>query len=88
MVFVVCFSVVMATLHILVLLARVVASLAVVLMLCWLIRSHLVGPFYRKLHAESKGNKEILVLGTTAFVFLMLTVRSTHFTLLLFFVQK
>lgn len=67
-------SVVMATLHILVLLARVVASLAVVLMLCWLIRSHLVGPFYRKLHAESKGNKEILVLGTTAFVFLMLTV--------------
>ncbi|XP_057188687.1 transmembrane and coiled-coil domain-containing protein 3 isoform X2 [Triplophysa rosa] len=67
-------SVVMATLHVLFLLARVVASLAVVLMLCWLIKSHLVGPFYRKLHAESKGNKEILVLGTTAFVFLMLTV--------------
>lgn len=88
MVFVVCLSVVMATLHILVLLARVVASLAVVLMLCWLIRSHLVGPFYRKLHAESKGNKEILVLGTTAFVFLMLTVRSTQLTLLLFFVWK
>ncbi|XP_056595067.1 transmembrane and coiled-coil domain-containing protein 3 [Triplophysa dalaica] len=67
-------SVVMATLHVLVLLARVVASLAVVLMLCWLIRSYLIGPFYRKLHAESKGNKEILVLGTTAFVFLMLTI--------------
>ncbi|KAA0722656.1 Transmembrane and coiled-coil domain-containing protein 3 [Triplophysa tibetana] len=67
-------SVLMATLHVLVLLARVVASLAVVLMLCWLIRSYLIGPFYRKLHAESKGNKEILVLGTTAFVFLMLTI--------------
>uniref|UniRef100_A0A4W4FP46 Cation/H+ exchanger transmembrane domain-containing protein n=1 Tax=Electrophorus electricus TaxID=8005 RepID=A0A4W4FP46_ELEEL len=49
-------------------------SLAVVLLLCWLLRAHLIGPFYRKLHAESKGNKEILVLGTTAFVFLMLTV--------------
>uniref|UniRef100_A0A671KHA7 Cation/H+ exchanger transmembrane domain-containing protein n=1 Tax=Sinocyclocheilus anshuiensis TaxID=1608454 RepID=A0A671KHA7_9TELE len=45
-----------------------------VLLMCWLLRSHLVGPFYRKLHIESKGNKEILVLGTSAFVFLMLTV--------------
>ncbi|XP_071015498.1 transmembrane and coiled-coil domain-containing protein 3-like isoform X2 [Oncorhynchus clarkii lewisi] len=32
------------------------------------------GHLDRKLHAESKGNKEILVLGTAAFVFLMLTV--------------
>uniref|UniRef100_A0AAR2LX46 Cation/H+ exchanger transmembrane domain-containing protein n=1 Tax=Pygocentrus nattereri TaxID=42514 RepID=A0AAR2LX46_PYGNA len=58
----------------LVLLAQVLVSFAVVLLLCWLLRSHLIGPFYRKLHTESKGNKEILVLGTTAFVFLMLTV--------------
>ncbi|XP_053470976.1 transmembrane and coiled-coil domain-containing protein 3 isoform X2 [Ictalurus furcatus] len=61
-------------LRVLVLLAQVLVSLAVVLLICWLLRSHLIGPFYRKLHAESKGNKEILVLGTAAFVFLMLTV--------------
>ncbi|XP_050965562.1 transmembrane and coiled-coil domain-containing protein 3 isoform X4 [Labeo rohita] len=67
-------SVLMAALHVLVLLARVLVSLAAVLLMCWLLRSHLVGPFYKKLHAESKGNKEILVLGTSAFVFLMLTV--------------
>ncbi|XP_055062281.1 transmembrane and coiled-coil domain-containing protein 3 [Misgurnus anguillicaudatus] len=67
-------SVLIGVLHVLVLLARVVTSLAAVLLLCWLLKSHLVGPFYRKLHAASKGNKEILVLGTTAFVFLMLTV--------------
>ncbi|KAI4891026.1 hypothetical protein NFI96_013887, partial [Prochilodus magdalenae] len=67
-------SALMGSLRALVLLAQVLVSFAVVLMLCWLLRSHLIGPFYRKLHAESKGNKEILVLGTTAFVFLMLTV--------------
>ncbi|CAM4506509.1 unnamed protein product [Leuciscus chuanchicus] len=67
-------SVLMGTLHVLVLLARVLVSLAGVLVMCWILRSHLIGPFYRKLHAESKGNKEILVLGTSAFVFLMLTV--------------
>ncbi|KAF4075061.1 hypothetical protein AMELA_G00230230 [Ameiurus melas] len=61
-------------LRVLVLLAQVLVSLAVVLLICWLLRSHLIGPFYRKLHIESKGNKEILVLGTAAFVFLMLTV--------------
>lgn len=67
-------SVLMGALHVLVLLARVLVSLASVLMMCWILRSHLIGPFYRKLHAESKGSKEILVLGTSAFVFLMLTV--------------
>ncbi|XP_073697621.1 transmembrane and coiled-coil domain-containing protein 3-like [Garra rufa] len=67
-------SVLMGALHVLVLVARVLVSLAAVLLMCWLLRSHLVGPFYRKLHAESRGNKEILVLGTSAFVFLMLTV--------------
>lgn len=67
-------SVLMGALRVLVLLARVLVSLAAVVLMCWMLRSHLVGPFYRKLHAESKGNKEILVLGTCAFVFLMLTV--------------
>uniref|UniRef100_A0A8B9RE24 Transmembrane and coiled-coil domains 3 n=1 Tax=Astyanax mexicanus TaxID=7994 RepID=A0A8B9RE24_ASTMX len=67
-------SALMGGLRVLVLLAQVLVSFAVVLLLCWLLRSHLIGPFYRKLHAESKGNKEILVLGTTAFVFLMLTM--------------
>lgn len=70
----------MGVLHVLVLLTRVLVSLAAVLLMCWLLRSHLIGPFYRKLHAESKGNKEILVLGTSAFVFLMLTV-SVSFSL-------
>uniref|UniRef100_A0A8D3AGU8 Transmembrane and coiled-coil domains 3 n=1 Tax=Scophthalmus maximus TaxID=52904 RepID=A0A8D3AGU8_SCOMX len=37
-------------------------------------RTFLIGPYYKKLHAESKGNKEILVLGMAAFVFFMLTV--------------
>ncbi|XP_067260954.1 transmembrane and coiled-coil domain-containing protein 3 [Chanodichthys erythropterus] len=67
-------SVLMGALHVLVLLTRVLVSLAAVLLMCWLLRSHLIGPFYRKLHAESKGNREILVLGTSAFVFMMLTV--------------
>ena len=38
------------------------------------VRTYLVGPYCRKLHVESKGNKEILVLGVSAFTFLMLTV--------------
>ncbi|XP_028256897.1 transmembrane and coiled-coil domain-containing protein 3 [Parambassis ranga] len=62
------------SLHVLYLLAQVLASLAVVLLLCLLLRSFLIGPYYKKLHAESKGNKEILVLGMAAFVFFMLTV--------------
>ncbi|XP_023690589.1 transmembrane and coiled-coil domain-containing protein 3 isoform X1 [Paramormyrops kingsleyae] len=67
-------SVVVGGLRVLLLLGQVAASLAVVLLLCALLRSHLIGPFCKKLHAECKGTKEILVLGTTAFVFLMLTV--------------
>ncbi|XP_061131657.1 transmembrane and coiled-coil domain-containing protein 3 isoform X2 [Syngnathus typhle] len=62
------------SLRVLKLLAQVVVSLAVVMLLCVLLRSFVVGPFYKKLHAESKGNKEILVLGIAAFVFFMLTV--------------
>ncbi|XP_019740028.1 transmembrane and coiled-coil domain-containing protein 3 isoform X2 [Hippocampus comes] len=62
------------SLRVLKLLAQVLASLAAVLLLCVLLKSFVVGPFYKKLHAESKGNKEILVLGVAAFVFFMLTV--------------
>nr|XP_029133582.1 transmembrane and coiled-coil domain-containing protein 3 isoform X2 [Labrus bergylta] len=62
------------SLRVLYLLAQVLGSLAVVLLLCLLFKSALIGPYYKKLHAESKGNKEILVLGMAAFVFFMLTV--------------
>ncbi|XP_023280111.1 transmembrane and coiled-coil domain-containing protein 3 [Seriola lalandi dorsalis] len=62
------------SLRVLYLLAQVLASLAAVLLLCLLLKSFLIGPYYKKLHAESKGNKEILVLGMAAFVFFMLTV--------------
>uniref|UniRef100_A0A3Q3BJJ5 Transmembrane and coiled-coil domains 3 n=1 Tax=Kryptolebias marmoratus TaxID=37003 RepID=A0A3Q3BJJ5_KRYMA len=62
------------SLRVLKLLTQVLVSLAAVLLLCLLLRSFLIGPYYKKLHAESKGNKEILVLGMTAFVFFMLTI--------------
>ncbi|KAM7015555.1 transmembrane and coiled-coil domain-containing protein 3 isoform 2-T3 [Tautogolabrus adspersus] len=62
------------SLRVLYLLAQVLGSLAVVLLLCLSFKSFLIGPYYKKLHAESKGNKEILVLGMAAFVFFMLTV--------------
>lgn len=62
------------SLHVLYLLVQVLVSLAAVLLLCFLLKSSLIAPFYKKLHAESKGNKEILVLGMAAFVFFMLTV--------------
>ncbi|KAM4593013.1 transmembrane and coiled-coil domain-containing protein 3 isoform 1-T3 [Odontesthes bonariensis] len=61
-------------LRVLQLLAQVLLSLAAVLLLCLVLKSFLIGPFYKKLHTESKGNKEILVLGMAAFVFFMLTV--------------
>lgn len=67
-------SFLLGSLRVLYLLAQVLVSLAAVLLLCMLLRSFLIGPYYKKLHAESKGNKEILVLGTAAFVFFMLTV--------------
>ncbi|XP_041641773.1 transmembrane and coiled-coil domain-containing protein 3 isoform X2 [Cheilinus undulatus] len=62
------------SLRVLFLLAQVLGSLAAVLLLCLLFKSYLIAPYYKKLHAESKGNKEILVLGMAAFVFFMLTV--------------
>ncbi|AWP01268.1 putative transmembrane and coiled-coil domain-containing protein 3 [Scophthalmus maximus] len=67
-------SLLFGSLHVLYLLLQVLVSLAAVLLLCLLLRTFLIGPYYKKLHAESKGNKEILVLGMAAFVFFMLTV--------------
>ncbi|KAK2853885.1 hypothetical protein Q5P01_006546 [Channa striata] len=67
-------SLLFGSLRVLYLLAQVLVSLAAVLLLCLLLKSVLIGPYYKKLHAESKGNKEILVLGMAAFVFFMLTV--------------
>ncbi|XP_051918630.1 transmembrane and coiled-coil domain-containing protein 3 [Hippocampus zosterae] len=67
-------SFLLESLRVLKLLAQVLASLAAVLLLCVALKSFAVGPFCKKLHAESKGNKEILVLGVAAFVFFMLTV--------------
>lgn len=61
-------------LRVLYLLSQIVVSLAAVLLLCLLFKSSIIGPFYKKLHNESKGTKEILVLGMAAFVFFMLTV--------------
>lgn len=64
----------MEALRLLALVGQALFSLAAVLLVCLLVRTYLVGPYCRKLHAESKGGKEILVLGISAFTFLMLTV--------------
>ena len=72
----VCFSVLLGGARAMVLLVQVLVSLAAVLLLCLLLRSVLIGPFYRKLHTEGKGNKEIMLLGTCAFVFFLLSVSS------------
>ncbi|XP_029792264.1 transmembrane and coiled-coil domain-containing protein 3 isoform X4 [Suricata suricatta] len=67
-------SIVMETLRILALVGQILFSLAAAFLLCLVIKTYLIGPYYRKLHMESKGNKEILILGISAFIFLMLTV--------------
>uniref|UniRef100_A0A5F7ZN20 Transmembrane and coiled-coil domains 3 n=1 Tax=Macaca mulatta TaxID=9544 RepID=A0A5F7ZN20_MACMU len=67
-------SIVMEVLRILVLIGQILFSLVAVFLLCLVIKKYLIGPYYRKLHVESKGNKEILILGMSAFIFLMLTV--------------
>ncbi|XP_069904651.1 transmembrane and coiled-coil domain-containing protein 3 isoform X8 [Oryctolagus cuniculus] len=67
-------SALLELLRVLLLAGQTLFSLAAVLLLCLVLKTYLVGPYYRKLHAEGKGNKEILVLGISAFVFLMLTV--------------
>uniref|UniRef100_A0A8C6JQ91 Cation/H+ exchanger transmembrane domain-containing protein n=1 Tax=Melopsittacus undulatus TaxID=13146 RepID=A0A8C6JQ91_MELUD len=61
-------------LRILILIGQILFSLAAVFLICLVIKTYLIGPYYRKLHTESKGNKEILILGITAFIFLMLTI--------------
>ncbi|XP_062957904.1 transmembrane and coiled-coil domain-containing protein 3 isoform X2 [Cynocephalus volans] len=67
-------SIVMEILRILALIGQILFSLAAVFLSCLVMKTYLIGPYYRKLHMESKGNKEILVLGLSAFIFLMLTV--------------
>ncbi|XP_044106099.1 transmembrane and coiled-coil domain-containing protein 3 isoform X1 [Neovison vison] len=67
-------SVVMETLRILALVGQILFSLAAAFLLCLVIKTYLIGPYYRKLHVEGKGNKEILILGISAFIFLMLMV--------------
>lgn len=67
-------SIIMEVLQILLLIGQILFSLAAVFLLCLIIKTYVIGPYYRKLHLESKGNKEILILGISAFIFLMLTV--------------
>ncbi|KAM3934227.1 transmembrane and coiled-coil domain-containing protein 3 [Leptodactylus fuscus] len=67
-------SVVLETFRILALIGQIVFSLVAVFLICLIMKTYLIGPYYRKLHNESKGNKEILVMGISAFVFLMLTL--------------
>nr|XP_036880763.1 transmembrane and coiled-coil domain-containing protein 3 isoform X3 [Manis javanica] len=67
-------SIAMETLRVLALAGQILFSLAAVFLLCLVIRTYLVGPCYRRLRAESGGSKEVLVLGTSAFIFLLLTV--------------
>ncbi|XP_038617512.1 transmembrane and coiled-coil domain-containing protein 3 isoform X2 [Tachyglossus aculeatus] len=67
-------SIVMEMLRIFILIGQILFSLAAVFLLCLVIKTYLIGPYYRKLHTESKGSKEILVLGISAFIFLMLTI--------------
>lgn len=64
----------METLRILALVGQILFSLAAAFLLCLVIKTYLIGPYYRKLHVEGKGNKEILILGISAFIFLMLMV--------------
>uniref|UniRef100_A0A8C4JCS4 Transmembrane and coiled-coil domains 3 n=1 Tax=Dromaius novaehollandiae TaxID=8790 RepID=A0A8C4JCS4_DRONO len=67
-------SIVKEILRILILIGQILFSLAAVFLICLVIKTYLIGPYYRKLHSESKGNKEILILGISAFIFLMLTI--------------
>lgn len=71
----------MEMLRVLLLMGQTLFSLAAVFLLCLLVKTYLMGPYYRKLHAEGKGNKEILILGISAFIFLMLTVIQCPFSL-------
>ncbi|KAG8586646.1 hypothetical protein GDO81_005441 [Engystomops pustulosus] len=67
-------SVVLEVFRIMALIGQIVFSLVAVFLLCLIMKTYLIGPYYRKLHHEGKGNKEILVMGISAFIFLMLTL--------------
>lgn len=67
-------SAVLEVFRILALIGQILFSLLAVFLVCLIIKTYLIGPYYRKLHNESKGNKEILVMGISAFIFLMLTI--------------
>uniref|UniRef100_A0A8D0B0D4 Transmembrane and coiled-coil domains 3 n=1 Tax=Salvator merianae TaxID=96440 RepID=A0A8D0B0D4_SALMN len=67
-------SIIKESLRILKLIGQILFSLAAVLLICLVLKTYVIGPYYRKLHVESKGNKEILVLGISAFMFLMLMI--------------
>ncbi|XP_072258180.1 transmembrane and coiled-coil domain-containing protein 3 [Pyxicephalus adspersus] len=67
-------SVLLEAFRILALIGQIIFSLLAVFLVCLIIKTYLIGPYYRRLHTESKGNKEILVMGISAFIFLMLTI--------------
>ncbi|XP_028655898.1 transmembrane and coiled-coil domain-containing protein 3 [Erpetoichthys calabaricus] len=67
-------SALMEIFRICMLFGQILFSLAAVFVLCVIMKTYLIGPYYKKLHAECKGNKEILVLGVSAFIFVMLTI--------------
>uniref|UniRef100_UPI00398F4259 transmembrane and coiled-coil domain-containing protein 3 isoform X2 n=1 Tax=Pristiophorus japonicus TaxID=55135 RepID=UPI00398F4259 len=65
-------SIILEILRIFALIGQILFSLAAILLMSLVVKTYLIGPFYRKLHTEGKGNREILVLGISAFIFLML----------------
>ncbi|XP_067848587.1 transmembrane and coiled-coil domain-containing protein 3 [Heptranchias perlo] len=65
-------SIILEILRIFALIGQILFSLAAILLMSVVVKTYLIGPFYRKLHTEGKGNREILVLGISAFTFLML----------------
>uniref|UniRef100_A0A6I8SJE6 Transmembrane and coiled-coil domains 3 n=1 Tax=Xenopus tropicalis TaxID=8364 RepID=A0A6I8SJE6_XENTR len=67
-------SIFLEILRILSLTGQILFSLVATFLVCVIMKTYLIGPYYRKLHTESKGNKEILVMGVSAFIFLMLTL--------------
>ncbi|XP_048458575.1 transmembrane and coiled-coil domain-containing protein 3 isoform X4 [Rhincodon typus] len=67
-------STVLEILRIFALIGQILFSLVAILLISLVVKTYLIGPFYRKLHTEGKGNREKLVLGISAFIFLMLMV--------------
>ncbi|CAH2223444.1 transmembrane and coiled-coil domain-containing 3 [Pelobates cultripes] len=67
-------SVLLEVFRIVALIGQILFSLVGAFLICIIMKTYLIGPYCRKLHTESKGKKEILVMGISAFVFLMLTL--------------